>query len=914
MRCTTTFATVAVTALCSLLGNPADAAKSKSGRLTAMPIPGGRISTLVASADPDRIWAVNDDTFNESPTFWRSDDAGVHWTRLGAHARTNRLLFASPNHRDVLYATDRSPDRDGGGGVPIYRSDDGGATFARIDDGSLAETHVMSIAVDPASPATFYASGNLGTWVSHDGAISWRHADAQQGQLGSLLVDPGHPGRLWARTPFWSSIADLWTSDNGGVSWQAAVPPFTGPVGILVAGPAGSVAVAASPTNDNGGGNVFASHVFLTSNEGATWRDLGAPDTGSEIRQLAVEQGGQGRIWALVSRNLEQSGLEDRTRIFVRATADTSWHPFADAALASEGLVLLALPAQSGELLLATTGGIRRWDGNTWRRPEVEPAAQWVTALSTTTAASPEILVGTQADGTWTAPLAGGAASRFETPGDFIDATVTAVATVAGAATTYVALGCRGDGRCLGGPSTRVVRRECDGCAWQAADGGLPDDLTSVTMTIDPEDPNTVWAIALTTWTNHVWRTEDGGASWHRADDGLGDAFAKFLVIAPDEHRRVFIGTHEGTVLRWDPATEHWQTVWEHYPGRVDALAAGPGGLVYAGLAGGYREQDAGLIRSLDGGDTWTVLPTPFEATYGLVLDLAVSADAPDELWLAARANQGGLWRSRDRGEHFSLVIERDDLTEIATVPDHPGVVLVGTHHSGLLRWVDGCEPDAYTLCLDAGRIRVEGSWQNRYDGSIGRVRVRQQSDGTGVLAFSDLANPELIVKAIDLGRPRPEIFVGQLTDLDWQVRLTDTKTGERQVITNHDGACKPPEREVTSIAAETCIADARTLCLLDGRLRVRAIWDNQYDGSHGAAGALPFSPLASWLTFVDPALPELLLKALDFGDRTLLYWGALTDLGYRLTVDDLSAGVSRSYVNPPGQRCGGSDTWATPP
>jgi hypothetical protein len=179
-------------------------------------------------------------------------------------------------------------------------------------------------------------------------------------------------------------------------------------------------------------------------------------------------------------------------------------------------------------------------------------------------------------------------------------------------------------------------------------------------------------------------------------------------------------------------------------------------------------------------------------------------------------------------------------------------------------------------------------------------------------LAFSDVANPELVVKAIDLGRPRPEIFVGQLTDLDWQVRITDTRTGEHQVITDHQQSCQAPTVEVTPIGPATCAANSSTLCLLGGRLRVHATWDNPYDGSHGTAGTLPYSPLASWLTFVDPTLPELLLKALDFGDRTLLYWGALTDLGYRLTVDDLRTGVSRRYTNAPRQRCGGSDTWAT--
>ncbi len=44
---------------------------------------------------------------------------------------------------------------------------------------------------------------------------------------------------------------------------------------------------------------------------------------------------------------------------------------------------------------------------------------------------------------------------------------------------------------------------------------------------------------------------------------------------------------------------------------------------------------------------------------------------------------------------------------------------------------------------------------------------------------------------------------------------------------------------------------------------------------------------------------------------RFWVFYGALSDVEYTITVTDTETGESRSYYNPPGEICGGADVEA---
>jgi hypothetical protein len=99
------------------------------------------------------------------------------------------------------------------------------------------------------------------------------------------------------------------------------------------------------------------------------------------------------------------------------------------------------------------------------------------------------------------------------------------------------------------------------------------------------------------------------------------------------------------------------------------------------------------------------------------------------------------------------------------------------------------------------------------------------------------------------------------------------------------------------------CHVDATTLCLNNGRFRVRAFWETA-DGSSGNAEAAGLTPDAGYFTFFSPANVELVVKVLNGCGFNSNYWvfaSGLTDVHVFIRVVDVTNGETRLYENPLG-------------
>lgn len=99
------------------------------------------------------------------------------------------------------------------------------------------------------------------------------------------------------------------------------------------------------------------------------------------------------------------------------------------------------------------------------------------------------------------------------------------------------------------------------------------------------------------------------------------------------------------------------------------------------------------------------------------------------------------------------------------------------------------------------------------------------------------------------------------------------------------------------------CAADDTTLCLHGNRFRVRASWRTA-QGQSGTAHVQPLTDDAGYLWFFAAENVEVLLKIVDacsFNQRFWVFSAGLTDVRVDLTVEDTTAGRTRSYVNPLG-------------
>lgn len=254
-----------------------------------------------------------------------------------------------------------------------------------------------------------------------------------------------------------------------------------------------------------------------------------------------------------------------------------------------------------------------------------------------------------------------------------------------------------------------------------------------------------------------------------------------------------------------------------------------------------------------------------------------------------------------------------------------------------------GCAPSAEVLCL-GGRFQVEADWRD-FQGNRGAGRAVALTADTGYFWFFDAANVEVVLKVLD-GRSRNGhhwVFYGALSNVEYSLTVTDTQTGAARRYINPPGrlgsvgdteAFGPrgaKDAGVMTLGPEPSFGDAivsaRTaavtgrctpgptrLCLRDGRFAVETRWKKS-DGTSGAGQAVPIGGGdTGYFWFFDASNIEVVLKVLDGrlqNGRFWVFYGALSDVEYTVTVTDTETGAVKTYTNPKGRLASVADTGA---
>lgn len=277
------------------------------------------------------------------------------------------------------------------------------------------------------------------------------------------------------------------------------------------------------------------------------------------------------------------------------------------------------------------------------------------------------------------------------------------------------------------------------------------------------------------------------------------------------------------------------------------------------------------------------------------------------------------------------------------------------------------------TLSLLGSRFAVEVSWRDQHNNRAGYARALPGSDQTGYFWFFDAANVELVVKMLDATTFNGYhwVFYGALSDVEYWIQVTDRQTGRVKRYHNPPGnicgkgdtiafrspsspgasasagtavplaavtfedvdpeAATAPSAPETSLfvlpvesaaaltpatAAQTgaCTPFGTTLCLLGNRFRVEVEWRDQHNGGNGLGTAVPGTDQTGYFWFFSPSNIELVVKILDgrtLNNKFWVFYGALSDVEYWITVTDTVTGARKRYHNRPGNICGVGDTQA---
>jgi hypothetical protein len=261
------------------------------------------------------------------------------------------------------------------------------------------------------------------------------------------------------------------------------------------------------------------------------------------------------------------------------------------------------------------------------------------------------------------------------------------------------------------------------------------------------------------------------------------------------------------------------------------------------------------------------------------------------------------------------------------------------------------CVASTTALCLNNDRFRVQVSWSVPSQGTSGVATETELTTDNGYMWFCSSNNIELVKKVVD-GRAVNNffwVFYGALSDVQYTITVTDTLTSAVKAYSNPQGqlasvadvtafaggtpkaaAAAPPSSEsladlariesqrlarlLSASAPLVCQADATTLCLNGGRFQVRVDWSVPSQGTSGVGRAVLLTNDTGYFWFFSANNVELVLKVVDGRAVNNFFWvfyGALSDVAYTITVTDTVTGAVKTYSNPQGRLASVADVAA---
>lgn len=542
---------------------------------------------------------------------YRTSNGGKTWRLFASSQKTgipNRIGIIAidpidPHHICIggIGFGRLSPDEAGFGGM--YTSRDGGKTWTRETFISAQNYWCHSIIFHPARPqtifATFTAQGaRNGIWRTSDGGGTWRQLSnglpaAAEFNRCTLAIAPSNPDILYAQVADQrEGVLGIFRSSDGGNTWRNVAGSHFSDEGQMSYGNA----IVVHPTDPN---HVICGGVdlHLTTNGGATWRQVshwdskrGKPDYAhADHHALLMPAAAPGRVYDGNDGGVDLS--DDGGRTWQNRSTGLAITMYYDLDVAPSDPLNCGGGTQDNGTNVTTTGRsddhfeILGGDGG-WmvyhperanhlyasyynfhiqrirgqQSQDVSPPASekeqesvWMVYITLDQNDPATVFTGTTR--IWRSKDQG---SNWKAVSRSLDGSPISAIEIAPADSQRVYVGTENGG---------FFRSLDGGATWSANMAG--PELPGVTITrleTNPRNADMLFATVASFGNSHVFRSDDGGASWHDVDGGrLPDVPHHAIVIPPDDPKTLYVGSDAGIHVSHDLGGS-WRSVKRNLP------------------------------------------------------------------------------------------------------------------------------------------------------------------------------------------------------------------------------------------------------------------------------------------------------------------------------------------------------------
>jgi len=627
----------------------------------------------------------------------------------------------------------------------VYRSTDSAAHWAPLPEFA----GVAASGITFASDGTAYAATEDSVWKSTDAGAHWLRLDLGVGDVArirTVVVDPSDDATLWAclNSNGGGTTTTLAVSIDGGATWTDRTPPDNSEqrdceaVSVEVGGAHRVIATFNDPAS--------IGHVWRSDDSGATWWEISAG-----LPQF--------RLYALAfagTRILVGGGYvaDEDVGLYASDDAGKHWHSLSDASWPLLAVSAIAVAAGDPQTIVAATFGRginRTTDGGaTWQLEVDGTNRMFVNAVRFAPANAGHVLAGAMSlgvldssdSGMHFAQASSGLRELFVSSiaSNPVDPDELAVAfrsiNFGGvyASTDHGAHWVRQDVpptrysrvefspigvlHAISSGPTRptqqegLYRRNGDG-TWTnlGPDQGpyFESDLSALLFSATNENLILLggrdFGVAGAAGT--IWRSPDAGATWTKVYVGNDfDSVTDFERVGGGDGNTL-VASHDGQrppqfggVVRSTDGGATWSEANSGLPelARVPRLCQTTATSPAIYMSAVTSPFDSGVFRSDDGGASWSVTAT----LQGVLLDIACDPFNPALIYIALNDTLQPVMRSTDGGEIFDF--HSDGITSYATANQ-----LLATDYHGNTQLLLGSSTSTFIAPAGLDRVFADG-------------------------------------------------------------------------------------------------------------------------------------------------------------------------------------------------------------